>query len=100
MEEEEGKRIRVVDRRMFTPEGELRADFQPEEEPEKPSPPAASPRSAPPVEPHAEKQERPAGEPAGDFASVVRSLATTAYASLGLVPDPATGAIMKKLKPR
>ncbi len=92
MEEEEGKRIRVVDRRMFTPEGELRADFQPEEEPEKPSPPAASPRSAPPVEPHAEKQERPAGEPAGDFASVVRSLATTAYASLGLVPDPATGA--------
>ncbi len=91
MEEEEGKRIRVVDRRMFTPEGELRADFQPEEEPESPPPPKASAPPSPPAEPREEKRGRPAGEPGGDFASVVRSLATTAYTALGLLPDPATG---------
>jgi len=92
MEEEEGKHIRVVDRRMFTPEGELRADFQPEEEPERPSPAKAAPSSPPRAEPLKEKQEEAAGEPAGDFASVVRSLATTAYAALGLLPDTASGA--------
>jgi hypothetical protein len=27
----------------------------------------------------------------GDFLSMVRSLATTAYAALGLIPDPASG---------
>ncbi len=46
---EEDKPIRVVDRRMFTAEGELRPDFQAEEAPEppKPAPAAAPPREAP-----------------------------------------------------
>jgi hypothetical protein len=96
MADEEEKKLRVVDRRMFTAEGDLRPDFQPEESaaapppPKAPPPPARSAAAAPPpdTEPGA---ERPETEPMGDFASIVRSLATSAYASLGLVPDPASG---------
>ena len=84
--EQEEKPIRVVDRRMFTPEGELRQEFQAEQEPEAakaPPRPEAPAAQAPP--------ESPAGseEPLGDFVSLVRSLATTAYAALGLLPDAA-----------
>jgi hypothetical protein len=28
------------------------------------------------------------GEPAGEFSAILRSLATTAYSALGLLPDP------------
>jgi len=109
---DEEKPIRVVDRRMFTPDGELRPDYQAEEpaeaaagspvagaaaaaappaapaaaqpEPPPPSPLAAAPADAsgsdePPAEPH---------DPGSDFTSLVRSLATTAYSALGLLPDP------------
>src|SRR5678815_4121609 len=53
MADEEDKPIRVVDRRMFTPEGDLRPDYQaPEESPPetaaKPTPSAAVPPPAPP----------------------------------------------------
>jgi hypothetical protein len=107
---DEEKPIRVVDRRMFTPDGELRPDYQAEEpneaaagspvvgaaarppeapaaaQPEPPAspPPAAAPGDAPgPDEPPAEPRD-----PGSDFASLVRSLATTAYSALGLLPDP------------
>ena len=43
MAKDEEKPIRIVDRRMFTPEGELRPDFQAEESPE---PAPAGPASA------------------------------------------------------
>lgn len=98
MAEEEEKPIRVVDRRMFTSDGELREGFEPEEEPApEPSPPrpaaaAAPPPTAPESASRPEPEARAPREPAGDFASIVRSLATTAYAGLGLLPDPATGA--------
>ena len=112
---DEEKPIRIVDRRMFTPDGELRPDYQPEE-PVRATPgpaptPAASPASPAPApaaaavperEPEPAPQEAasgaeepaegPAGEPQeprSDFASLVRSLATTAYSALGLLPDPA-----------
>ena len=108
MAADEEKPIRIVDRRMFTPDGDPRPGFQPEEAPEAPArtseaapavapppPPNAQARargpepSAPPEE-TAEGEESPAepGEPGSDFASLVRSLATTAYSALGLLPDP------------
>lgn len=46
MAEKEEKSIRVVDRRMFTPDGDLRPDFEPEEAPA-PSAPAARAEPAP-----------------------------------------------------
>src|SRR6185369_987424 len=97
---DEEKPIRVVDRRMFTPDGELRPDFQPDEpgeatvdapEPSPAAPPAPTPsleEPAPPGPPEeaASGEEPPpdANEPRSDFASLVRSLATTAYSALGL----------------
>jgi hypothetical protein len=101
---DEEKPIRIVDRRMFTPDGEPRPGFQPDEAPETPArtseaapaaPPPPPPRAQEP-EPLAEPEETAAGEgppaepqePGSDFASLVRSLATTAYSALGLIPDP------------
>jgi Domain of unknown function (DUF1844) len=34
------------------------------------------------------EEEPPPGEPAGEFSAIVRSLATTAYSAMGLLPDP------------
>jgi Domain of unknown function (DUF1844) len=98
MSEGEGKPIRVVDRRMFTPEGELRPGFEPEESTEAPRaavappPPAPSPERPPetPAEEPPLAPETPA-EPRGEFARIVSSLATTAYSALGLLADPAAG---------
>ena len=102
MADEEEKKLRVVDRRMFTAEGDLRPDFEPEEPvaappppPKRPPPPprsapAAAPAAAPPADPEP-GGERAEAEPTSDFASIARSLATTAYAALGLIPDPASG---------
>ena len=120
MAEREEKPIRVVDRRMFTPEGELRPGFEPEEAPSPPlprptAPPAAAAPASPPVlaeeagsdpaeaaatgpdpepPPTAPEEEEPsaASEPRSEFARIVSSLATTAYSALGLLADPATGA--------
>jgi hypothetical protein len=120
--DKEEKPIRVVDRRMFTADGELRPDFEPEEA-SAPPPPAPArqappPRPAPTARPAApapaaaasapaaatatatetvhEDADEPGGaggeeapgEPAGEFSAIVRSLATTAYSALGLLPDP------------
>jgi len=103
MAEEEEKPIRVVDRRMFTPEGDLRPDYEPSEETSAEAAPRESPAAAPPPVPEAPPE--PAGsephpgpgeedapaQPRGAFALLVQMLAMPAYASLGLVPDPATG---------
>lgn len=107
MAEREEKPIRVVDRRMFTPDGELRPGFEPEEPPAATPSPAPPPRAAAAAEPTAPDvaapEPSPAAAPAGDeppaaseprseFARIVSSLATTAYSALGLLADPATGA--------
>ena len=93
---EEEKPIRVVDRRMFTAEGELRPGFEAEEPPpqappEASKPPAAErppgPRRGPDARPDAPRP-RPAAGPPSEMLEIIRSLATTAYAALGLVPDP------------
>lgn len=110
MAEQEDKPIRVVDRRMFTPDGELRPDFEPEETSAPAPPPARPPEPAadrvsrpgataaaagpaPPPPPVASEPSPEAGaeEPKGEFTAIVRSLATTAYSALGLLADP-TGA--------
>ncbi len=96
MTTEDEKPIRIVDRRMFTPEGELRPEFQAEEAPEPATrPPVAATETAAAPQPELEDRAQPApaagegpAEPRSDFASLVRSLATTAYSSLGLLPDP------------
>ncbi len=90
MSEGDEKSIRVVDRRMFTPEGELRPDFQAEEAP--PEPASAPPPPQPPAGPSEAAEEAlppQQEEPRSDFASLVRSLATTAYSALGLLQDAA-----------
>jgi hypothetical protein len=105
MSEGEGKPIRVVDRRMFTPEGELRPGFVPEEAvaeapraevPQPETPPGASappptPGDSPAQEPSAAAEPEIPGEPRSEFARIVSSLATTAYSALGLLADPAAG---------
>jgi Domain of unknown function (DUF1844) len=85
---------------MFTPEGELRPGFEPDETaPEAPTPAAAPPpppprEAAAASEPGAAAAPEPpeaAGEPRTEFARIVSSLATTAYSALGLLADPAAG---------
>jgi hypothetical protein len=92
---EEEKPIRVVDRRMFTAEGDLRPDIETEEPPAPPPPPPQAPPPAPaaaaprgPV-PRPEAPAAPSTEADDGLLEMIRSLATTAYAALGLVPDPA-----------
>lgn len=87
---------------MFTPEGELRPGYEPEESAEPTAPAAALSEPPPPAEPpHASphaaatsEAERPpdSGESRSEFARIVSSLATTAYSALGLLSDPAAGA--------
>jgi len=103
MTEGESKPIRVVDRRMFTPEGDLRPGFEPEEtvaESARPAPMPAAPSPATPAAPAATAEDaappvdaepEAAGEPRDEFARMVSSLATTAYSALGLLSDPAAG---------
>jgi len=90
---EEDKKIRVVDRRMFTADGELRPDFQAEEAAEAPKapPPAAPPAGPTPAAPAA--PDTPSGEPeratSQAFVTLVSFLATNVYHALGI--DPMTG---------
>jgi hypothetical protein len=92
---EEDKPIRVVDRRMFTADGELRPGFEAEEAAEAPkAPPAAPPPAAPPTagtaaappESAAGASERPTSQA---FVTLVSFLATNVYHALGI--DPMTG---------
>jgi hypothetical protein len=106
---EEEKPIRVVDRRMFTADGELRPGFEPEEKPEpsKPAaPPAAAPAAAAPPPPSAgapdaagrEPSEAPADAATSQaFIGVVSFLASNVYAALGI--DPMTGERLTRREP-
>ena len=100
---EEVKPIRVVDRRMFTADGELRADFEPEEKAEPVRP------AAPPPAPSAPPSPGPAGTaPEGKdapteaatsqaFIGLVSFLASNVYAALGI--DPMTGEQLPRREP-
>ena len=80
---DENKGFTVKDRRLFTPEGELRGG---EAEPDKGRPPAPAPAGAPPRAPAPAAQKDLAGQaPLGDqvsFASFLMSLAAQAGALL------------------
>lgn len=74
MVEKEEKSIRVVDRRMFTADGELRPDFEPEEPPAASAPAPAAPAPAAPLAPPetasaATPSSTSAGPAGGDAAS-------------------------------
>jgi hypothetical protein len=107
MAEEEEKPIRVVDRRMFTPDGELRPEYRTGTESDvaaAPEPASPAPSAAVPREPQAEPAPPPSSAkegaepsegrpeaPRGAFSLIVQLLAMPAYAALGMVPDPASG---------
>ena len=106
---EEEKPIRVVDRRMFTPDGELRPGFEAVEEPPEPAPaapPASGPSAAgpagstPPPAP-APGAEKPAGAPdratSQAFVGLVSFIASNVYAALGI--DPMTGERLSRKEP-
>jgi len=94
---DEEKPIKVSDFRMFTPEGELKPEYRdldtdtPEADP--PGPPkaeaavAAAPPSPEPA-PAPAGTDAPPGAAEPDFVDLVRSLATSAYAALGLLAEP------------
>jgi hypothetical protein len=95
---EEEKPIRVVDRRMFTSDGELRPDFETEEAPE---PPKAPPAAAP-AKPAAPEPPPAPGAPADRatsqaFLTLVSFLATNVYAALGI--DAMTGKTLPRRDP-
>ncbi len=91
---EEEKPIRVVDRRMFTPDGELRSGFEAEEAPEptktppSPSPGAAEARRGNAAEDRASSQA---------FLTLVSFVASNVYAALGV--DPVTGKGLSRRDP-
>lgn len=101
---EEDKPIRVVDRRMFTADGELRPDFQPEERPEPPRAAPAAPAAPSRPEP-APGAATPPGEGAAGadaatsqaFIALVSFLASNVYAALGV--DPMTGERLQRREP-
>lgn len=82
---EASKTIKVVDRRMFTAEGELRDDVL-EELSKAPPAPTASPEEAPAAPP---PEEVVPSSPA--FLRLLDMLAQTASLYLQGIPDPATG---------
>jgi len=97
-DDKEREEIRVVDRRMFTPDGQRRTPDAPPEEspvahpaPGSPGPargtPAGSTRAAtgPPS-----REEQAAS---AHFINLVRNLAATAAANLGEMPNPFTGQV-------
>jgi hypothetical protein len=91
--EEEEKPVRVVDRRMFTADGELRPGFEAEE-------PSEPPKATPP--PRAEKPAAGgpgAGNPATSeqFLALISFFLSNAYAALGI--DPRTGGRLERREP-
>jgi hypothetical protein len=101
---EDSKPIRVVDRRMFTPEGDLRPGVETEDAHEPtpvspPPPPAAAAAPPPPASPAAEKAP-PAGADrttSQAFIGLISILASNVYAALGI--DPMTGEKLSRREP-
>jgi hypothetical protein len=105
---EESKPIRVVDRRMFTSEGELRPGVETDEAPEPapaPPPPAAASAgtaSAPAAAASAQPGEKapPGGADRAtsqSFIGLISFLASNVYAALGI--DPMTGEKLSRREP-
>jgi hypothetical protein len=97
------KELKVTDKRMFTPEGDIREEFQKDIGPAEAPPPKAS--EAPPREAKPEAPPRPAPEappreerrrsmadratsPNTPFSNFLQSLVMQAYMFLGMLRDP------------
>ena len=95
---QEDKPIRVVDRRMFTPDGQLRPDFEADEPAGPAVPPAAAPPAPPAHESAGARAEGPAERVASpSFLSLVSFVASNVYAALGV--DPMTGERLNRREP-
>jgi len=94
---EEEKPIRVVDRRMFTSDGELRPDVETEEAPEPKAPPAAAPANPAAPEPPPAAGAPPERATSQAFLTLVSFLATNVYAALGI--DAMTGKTLPRRDP-
>lgn len=106
-ERDEQEKLKVVDRRRFTAEGELRDNAEDRTEdrvedkapPAPPPDPAVKPQTQTPAKPAspdpalAPQEYREATPPAGRtaFEGLLMSLSTTAMLQLGLVEDPGQG---------
>lgn len=94
--EKKPSELKVTDKRIFTPDGELKEEFANEirsaaaAAPPQQPPPSEKPVEAQPQQPPAE--EKPAREkgvnPGTPFASFVESLVVQAYMSLGMLRSP------------
>ena len=98
---EEEKPIRVVDRRMFTPEGDLRPGYEAVEE--APAPVPGPPHAAAPPPGGEAPAEKTPPAAAGDkttsqsFIGLISFLASNVYAALGI--DPMTGEKLSRREP-
>ena len=100
------EQIKVTDKRIFTPEGEIREEFREQIRPSEPSfvpePPREKPPEKPPAKPAEKKrvegsptgQERrrtiadKAANPGTPFSNFVEPLIAQAYMSLGMLRNP------------
>lgn len=76
--------IKIVDKRRFTSEGLAREGVT-REDPRKPTVPAAATEAT--AKRHAQKDKRATGGSTVDFMTFIASLATSALASLGALPE-------------
>ncbi len=107
-EKEEPSAFKVIDRRMFTTEGDIREQQQPDSgeqaPPQKEEPPKDSPEEK--AEESQEPSQKEEAEPTGEqdpgqgvnFASFLLSLATTGMVHLGEMPEPSSGQKMEDLE--
>ncbi len=99
------KELKVTDRRIFTPEGDIREEFQNEIRPadvqptkaaeppreEKASEPQATERTTEPHQPREERRRSMADKatnPGTPFTNFIQSLVAQAYMFLGMLRDP------------
>jgi len=97
-DERKREEIRVVDRRLFAPDGTRRTPDAPPEEPSAPHPALAAPghsrvTAADAQRPAAATSTREEQAASAHFVGLVRNLAATAAANLGEMPNPFSGQV-------
>lgn len=97
-EENETSQFKIIDRRQFTSEGEIRQESETESKPSETPPPQAEdlpPQTREETPPETAEQDTQEGM---NFASFLLSLATTGMVHLGEIPEPSTGQKMENLE--
>jgi Domain of unknown function (DUF1844) len=91
------RELKVTDKRIFTPEGDIKAEFQNEfhpadpaaaKQPEPPREPAKAPEPQKPREERKRSINEKATSPGTPFANFLQSLVAQAYLFLGMLRDP------------